>query len=143
MTTPYPEIEQLKSLVVKHHITVHPLSENYSIGKTLKPVELKIGDESFIIHVNDEYNDLIKGNNLLNFYLILYSLDDYTYSKDLISWSKEFNLDLNNSVIEYYRNLGQITRDIERLLGSLSPCINNLDYELCSGAFQYLQQGNV
>lgn len=131
----YPEVYQLTNLMNQHQVVVNP--DGSKDG--LKLVILSIRDKKWRLFIDDEYGDFDLGRQPLNFFLVLRSLEDYKESIDFLGWCKLYDLDPANSFwIEYFRELGGYLAEIEELIGAINCFINPLDYQLRSGAFQFL-----
>lgn len=132
----YPEIEYLKEIRQKHGVGITILTKDFLNGnKDYPAVIFSLGAKSFNIFVDDEYQDFKLKSPLLSLCLVLRELDYYSDSHDYILWCKEHQLEPNNTqVLSYFRSLAGTYRDIEKILGTIDPIINDFDFEMNAGA---------
>jgi hypothetical protein len=138
----FPEVTRLKMLRDKYSINVTLRDGDLpGKGKKYKGVELHIKDNIFNIFVSDEYKDLDSRNQLLCLNLVLRELELYEEAEDYLAWCGFSNLDPSDGQVrEYHMDLRLIYRDVEHLLGGIDSCISDLDFELNSGAAQWLRE---
>lgn len=106
-----------------------------------KGVRLCIGENAWLILVDDEYNDLREANQLMCLYLCLRSLENYQYEPDFLKWCMHHNADASDfNLLQYYRSLGKTTYEVEQLIGTIDSRISSLDYELRTGIIRELVQ---
>lgn len=116
------------------------LDAHSNIG-SFKGVRLSIGENTWTILINDEYNDLRESSQLMCLYLCLRSLENYQYEPDFLKWCMHNNADASDfDLLQYYRSLGKTTYDIEQVIGPIDSRISNLDYELRTGIIRELVQ---
>ena len=141
MKIEYPEIQTLLDLHQKHHIKIKVLKHEYLDGKEDFPsVVFSLGKKSFNLFIDDEYKDLLVDNRLVALCLVLRELEYYHDTKDFLAWTTELNLDAANSqVLEYYKNLAAIYREIESIIGPIKSPINDFDFEMNMGAIRELR----
>ncbi len=134
----YPEIEALQQYLRKHRITIEK-TEDAPILDWIFFVKLGIGDRSWKILVDDEYNDFDVRNPLACLFLTLNALDTYHDSDDYLVWCKELMLNVSDSILlDYYRSLAQTYREIEAIIGPIDPQIKPFDYEFRTGVVKAL-----
>ena len=135
--TTYPEIKALLDHFKAHRIEIGQVGDYRHHG--LIEVSFSIDDVTWTLYVDDEYKDFKEDRPVMCLYLVLFSLEMYQDSDDFLVWCNYWNLDTSDSKwLEYYRDLGGITRDIESKLGSLDPQVNDLDYQLRTGVVDVL-----
>ena len=134
----YPEIENLKTLLSTHAISI--CIKEITVDD-LHLVDLSIDDQSFSIYIQDEYNDLVLNNPLLNLCLILRELEIYQESSDYLNWSNTQGVNASNETLrQYYMNLGNTCTAIEKLIDKIDSMISDLDFQLNAGAAQEMRQ---
>ncbi len=107
----------------------------------LKGVELYIGDESWQVLVDDEYNDLIEDHQLMCLFLVLRELETYLTEPDFLKWCMQNGSDASDfHLLQYYRELGRSVYEIEKRIGTIDSRISSLDYELRTGIIHELIQ---
>ncbi|NME70866.1 hypothetical protein [Flammeovirga aprica] len=130
----YPEIEKLKGYYNQHKIFIR---KSEVIRADLFYVDFTIDGQSFKILVDDEYGDFSDGKPLMNLFLVLFSLELYDETEDLLEWSKELYVKPVN-YLDYYRELDNNYRKIQSKLGEIDACISSYDYELRTSVIQEL-----
>ena len=106
-------------------------------------VELTILDKSFPIYIQDEYDDLTLNNPLLNLCLVLREFEIYHESSDYLNWCNTQGVNTSNETLrQYYMNLGNTYTAIEKLIGKIDSQISDLDFQLNAGAAWELRNIN-
>ncbi len=100
-------------------------------------VQVSSGELSWEVLVYDEFHDLKESNDLVCLYLVLNSLEDYKETDDYLAWCKE-NMITRPDFSEYYKLLGSVYSDFERILGKVKSFISPMDYELRAGEYAAL-----
>lgn len=131
----YTEIEQLNSYFKNHEIKISKPT-NW-IRNDLFYVEVSINNNSSKILIEDEFNDFSSTNKLVNWFLVLYNLEHYIESNDILEWSKEIGVTPKN-FLEYYRDLDTISKQIEHQIGTIDAQISSYDYTLRTGVYKEL-----
>lgn len=140
----YSEIEALQEIYKKYEVKIS-ISEIEFLGddKDYPAVVFSLNGKSFNLFVDDEYSDFISQKPLLSLCLVLRELDYYSYSQDYLLWCKELNFDSGNTqILNYYRSLGGLYRDIEKILGNINPHITDWDFKMNAGPAQELREFN-
>jgi len=138
----YPEVIALNELYVKHKVEIHFDSSDFLAGKkyylkTNFTLEAKV----FQFYVDDEYNDVRFNNPLLNLCLVLRELEGYQYTQDYLVWCQERYLDpKNETVLANFRDLADIYREVEKILGDINSQVSDWDFEMGSGASSELRK---
>lgn len=135
----YEEIQRLKALVSKYRIEckVAPDQGNLSF---LTLMEFSIGRNVFHIYIDDDYGDLKSENALLYVFLVLFELENYHDSEDILDWCNYHGLDAGNDELrQYFMDLANTYASIEALIGKPDAFINSLDFELNAGPMQALR----
>ena len=143
MTSSYPEIQALEKIYQENDIRIK-VWDNESLSKQFNypRVELTLKNQSFILYVDDEYNDFKMGNPLLSLCLILKELEAYEDEDDFLTWCKSQLLEVSDvKVLDYYRGLSKIYLQIEQLLGKIDSQVSNYDFEFNTGAAKELRKG--
>lgn len=131
----YQEIENLKSDFNNHAIHI---SEPFDyVRKDLFYITLSIDNSSWKLLIDDEYGDFSQTNKLINWYLILAALESYRETEDILEWSIELCIEPNN-YLDYYKNLNNVYKEIEHLLGKIDAQISSYDYSLRTGVMKAL-----
>jgi hypothetical protein len=142
----YPEVQALKEIYQKHEVKIKISDDDFLAGnKDYPAVVVNFGKTPFDLYADDEYSDFNLNNPLLNLCVILRELDYYADSIDYLLWCKELNFEPNNiQVLNYYRSLGGIYREIEKILGKIDPQITDWDFEMNAGpAFELREYGKI
>lgn len=138
----YQEITNLKNLYSKHNINfvlakVHPdfnATENVWI-------EFTVDDYNAILLVDDEFKDFSAESPILNLCLVLRELETYREEEDILRWTVFKNLSPSNpEVLNYYKDLGTLNKEIKAILGKIDSQISDFDFELNAGAAQELRR---
>ena len=132
----YLEIEKLKTQFNNYKIKI---SQGFNhIREDLYYVTLKIGSKSWDILIDDEYGDFGKHNPVFDWFLVLASLDDYDDCEDILEWSNYYGLE-STQLLDYYRSLGTVYREIEAAIGPIDPMISLFNYSLRTGVVKALE----
>lgn len=131
----YSEIEFLKQTIRQYAITISD-PVRY-IRNDLFFVTLSVANTKWDVLVDDEFTDFEKGSQTLRWFLVLFSLDLYNETEDILEWSQEHNIPPQD-FISYYKNLPTIYSELETIVGNLDPQISDFDYTLRAGAYQEL-----
>ncbi|MCB9196493.1 MAG: hypothetical protein H6598_09740 [Flavobacteriales bacterium] len=106
----------------------------------LIPLKLSIDENSWIIYVDDEYQDLNIGNPMMCLFLVLNSLVIYQESTDYLDWCNQNGINSSElKWLDYYQELSSTYSSIDRILGEIDPCIRPLDYQLRTGVVTSLR----
>jgi len=140
----YPEIQKLQKITQDFDIQIRVLSDSVLFDALSHVwVEFTINKESFILFIDDEYEDLKIDNPLLQLCLVLRELETYHEEEDILEWTKHKYLEAGNSkVLEYYKSLSKTYTEIEGILGKIDSHISYHDFELNAGAAQELRRIN-
>ncbi len=134
----YPEIKQLVYYFKLHPLKMKRIQNKNNEGFVF--VEVAIADKKWNVFVDDEYDNFNDENPLLNFYLLLASLEDYQESTDYLDWCKQNMLKTNDfKWLDYYQSLKLIYAEISSYLGTIDSCITPLDYQLSTGVIDVLK----
>ena len=140
----YPEIQALEKITQDFDINIKVLGEEL-LFKALGHVwvEFTINKNSFVLLIDDEVNDFKINNPLLHLCLVLRELETYSEEEDILEWTKHKYLDAGDSkVLNYYRSLSGIYKQIERTLGTINSYISYYDFEFNAGAAKELRKSN-
>ena len=132
----YPEIEALNNIYLKHQVEIRFSSTNFlAENKDYCAVVFKLGAKEFNFFIEDEYNDIRYNYPLLNLCLVLRELEYYIETDDYLIWCKERSLDVKNTaILNHYKNLGSVYREVEKITGKIDSQISDWDFEMGSGA---------
>jgi len=138
----YPEIQSLKDLYLQYQIFVEVSQTDFLGGVRSYPsVLFTINNSIFKLYVDDEYHDLQNGNALLSLCIVLRALEDYVFSATYLEWCQCYMMDASApQIIDYYKTLGNIYVDIEKILGKITSYVSDYDFELNAGAAQALRK---
>jgi len=130
------EVKQLKQIYQKYHFKINVSnSEFLAPNKEYRKVDFALNGTNFSLFVDDEYDDFKYKNPLLDLCLLLRELDYYSDSYDYLLWCKELGLKPEQSqVLDYFRDLGRIYREVEKIIGKIDPIINDFDFQMNAGA---------
>jgi hypothetical protein len=137
----FPENRAIQNFMDTYNIKIS-WSRAGIIDIELVPMELKIGDKTYTVHVIDEYNDLNYYNQLLNFVLVFRELELINDSTDYLDWCKQQALKVNNDALSnYYTDTINLIPEISDYFANkeITSFIQDLDFQLNSGAIQYLR----
>ena len=135
------EVSFLNKILKDHKIEViiydQFLAENLNVRATL----LTIGERNFNLFIGDEYEDYKYNNPVLNLCLVLRELEHYSEINDYFLWCDEIMVDPNNTeVLSYFRSLGSIYREVEKILGKINSYVTDFDFTLNANAAQYMRK---
>lgn len=140
----YPEILALEKFIENHHVLISVL-ESTNAHHLFIPIQLSINNQILIVNIEDEYDDLELNNPIMNTLLTLKALSIIDDSDDFLHWLKLNQIKTyDNHLLDYYK-------DIVSKLNMIKSCfsdndidyfISDLDFELNSGAAQYLRQNS-
>jgi len=132
----YPEIEALNKIYINHQIEIRFSTTDFLADKNdYRAVEFKVGGKTFHFFVEDEYDDIRYNYPLLNLCLVLRELEYYTESDDYLLWCKEHYFDPNNAnILAHFKNLGDVYKGVEKIIGKIGSQISDWDFEMGSGA---------
>lgn len=137
----FPEVREIQNFIDTHSI-VTGWSRASIVDINLVPMELKIGAQTYTIHVMDEYNDLNYYNPLLNFVLVFRELELINDSSNFTDWCRQQGINANNdSLRSYYIDVAVTIPEISNYFSNkeITSFIGDLDFQLNSGAVQYLR----
>ncbi len=140
----YPELIQLKAFLDTYTIKVTRI-DIPPIAQSLTPVEVSFHNETFIVQIQDEYDDLKHQNPLLDGLLVLRELAIIQDSTDFVSWCKSIALSLdNNHLLSYYKQTTNTLHKISQVLKNkdIDYFVSDLDFQLNSGPIQQLRSNN-
>ena len=132
----------IQNFITSNQIEVQT-STNKIISKNLIPIELRANNNLYIVHIDDEYDDLMFNNNLLNAILVFRELANINDSLDFLEWCKTHRLDPNSSMLlNYYQHICKKIENISSLFpeNTIDYFISDLDFQLNSGAIQLLRK---
>ena len=136
----FPEVKQLTTQFKAYPIQI---SEPFdTIREDLFFVKLTIGSKSWNILIDDEYKDYSKDKPLVNWFLVLYALDAYNECDDILEWSNAHGI-ASTRLLDYYKALATIYREVEGVIGKIDPCISSYDYSLRTGRVSALSEVNM
>lgn len=134
----YPEIVKLSSYFKERQISFEVISNQ--TDEPLTPLKLNIDENSWIIYVDDEYQDLDIDHPLMCLFLVLNSLVIYQESTDYLDWCNQNGINSSElKWLDYYQELSSTYLSIDRILGEIDPCIRPLDYQLRTGVVTSLR----
>ena len=137
----YLEIEQLEDLIKLHSIEVETQPGIFLTGdESYTAVKFRIGNHIHELFVFDEYDDLELNNPPLSLCLVLRELETYRDAEDFLVWCKEQGLEPGNDAARsYHMGLNSIYKRVIEVLGPIDSALSDLDFQLNSGAAQYLR----
>lgn len=136
---PYPEVRALLQLQEQHDIKIKVIESDFS-GGDLQKVVFCLGPAKYLLYLEDEYEDFKRSNTLLHLFLVLLELEELKGTKNAQEWSKQKMLKWSNSkLLSYYDAMHKAITAIEQKIGTIDAQIPSLDYQLNSGAIQYLR----
>ncbi len=143
--TEYSEIILLKNFKELHKISV-AINNAHKIESQLIPVEINIKGTSYLVHVEDEYDDSHINNEYLHLVIVLRAFEDIEESTDFLDWCKQLNVNASNEkLLEYYKTIISKIQNFKKLFedGKITSFISDLDYQLNAGAIQILRFGQI
>ncbi|MDD7886414.1 hypothetical protein [Flavivirga sp. 57AJ16] len=138
----YPEIIDIQNFIATKGIIIY-LGKGAPIDKNLTPVILKINNNTFTIHVLDEYEDLNYYNPILNFIIVFRALVTISESEDFLVWCKQAGLDPDNhKLLDYYKDICYVINDINNCFpnNKIDYFVSDLDFQLNAGVMQFLRR---
>jgi len=140
----YPQIKALEDIYRKHDVKITISKDEFLGGNKEYPaVKFTIGNKTFDLFIDDEYEDLKFGFPVLNLCLVLRELEYYKSTYDYLLWCNENKFDpANIQVLSYYRSLGATYREIEAILSEINSQISDWDFEMNAGPGYYIRQQN-
>ena len=138
----YPEIIALEALVNKFKIAFD-ISGDILLDdlKDYPWVEIKLGNKTFSLFVNDEYEDFRLGIPSLSLCVLLRELECYEDAKDFLEWCKNNGLNASASKVHcYYLHLENVFQDLKKMLGKIDSRISDFDFTLNAGAARALRE---
>lgn len=138
----YPQIAALYSIIEYKKIKLTALPTNPKLDSIyFREIEFSSQDFSAIIPLDDEYEDIEKGNQALMLQLIIYAVEEYEDREDFLVWSTAFGLNSNDPfILNMYRDLGKTIPKIRDIIGTDINDISDYDWELNAGAAQALRE---
>ena len=140
--TDYPEIQALKAILKKHTFSIEFLEDDFLFcALSHRWVRVQLQKRSFILMVDDEFNDFRLNKPAMNLYLILRELEDYQEEEDILKWCVLKGLQPSDrGVLDYYKGLSAIYTNVKNILGDMDPQISSFDFQLNAGATQVLRR---
>mgnify|MGYP003633093350 CR=1 FL=1 len=116
----YPQIAALYSIIEDKKIKLTALPTNPKLDSIyFREIEFSSQDFSAIIPLDDEYEDVEKGNQALMLQLIIYAVEEYEDREDFLVWSTAFGLNSNDPfILNMYRDLGKTIPKIRDIIGT-------------------------
>jgi hypothetical protein len=138
----YPQIAALYSIIEDKKIKMTALPTNPKMDSIyFREIEFSSQDFSVVIPLDDEYEDVEKGNQALMLQLIIYAVEEYEDCEDFLVWSTAFGLNSNDPfILDMYRDLGKTIPKIRDIIGTEINDISDYDWELNAGAAQALRE---
>ncbi|MBO6572933.1 hypothetical protein GYB29_00465 [bacterium] len=138
----YPQIAALYSIIEDKKIKLTALPTNPKLDSIyFREIEFSSQDFSAIIPLDDEYEDVEKGNQALMLQLIIYAVEEYEDCEDFLVWSTAFGLNSKDPfILDMYRGLGKTFPKIRDIIGTQINDISDYDWELNAGAAQALRE---
>jgi|TARA_R110001599_G_scaffold244895_1_gene445043 hypothetical protein len=138
----YPQIAALYSIIEDKKIKLTALPTNPKLDSIyFREIEFSSQDFSAIIPLDDEYEDVEKGNQALMLQLIIYAVEEYEDREDFLVWSTAFGLNSNDPfILNMYRDLGKTIPKIRDIIRTDINDISDYDWELNAGAAQALRE---
>lgn len=91
----------------------------------------QIGENSWELYCDDEYEDLSESSTFMNVFLALRELQIYKEEDDFITWSNQNN---GSHLLNYYQTLAKSIIEIESLIGEINPFFSDYDYQMRTGS---------
>ena len=138
----YPQIAALYSIIEDKKIKMTALPTNPKMDSIyFREIEFSSQDFSVVIPLDDEYEDVEKGNQALMLQLIIYAVEEFEDCEDFLVWSTAFGLNSNDPfILDMYRDLGKTIPKIRDIIGTEINDISDYDWELNAGAAQALRE---
>ncbi|MCP4120835.1 MAG: hypothetical protein GY751_03700 [Bacteroidetes bacterium] len=139
----YPEITALIKTVSDLQISIEAMPRTPDEAKIFyRRLKMIIGDNSFIIPVDDEYEDVQTdpGNTALMLHLILSECVFYKESEDYLVWCKDAGLSASRTESRemYFELRESAIRILEIMEGKAAP-LSNWDFSMNTGITQALR----
>jgi len=139
----YPEIEALTKAVSELRIRIDAMPQTPDEAKIFyRRLKITIGISSFIIPVDDEYEDVQtqSGNTALMLHLILNECVFYKESEDFLVWCKDAGLSASQTEPRkmYFELRESAIRILEMMDGKAKP-LSNWDFSMNTGITQALR----
>lgn len=144
MITHYPEILLLQSFYSENTIEII-LDNSSTIDPSFIPVSVLINKISYIIQIQDEYDDLKVNNQLLWLVLVLREIEMIEDSTDHLDWSKQQSVKENPLLADYYNDFIASIAGFKHFFkdGKITSFITDLDFQLNAGAIQLLRKNRI
>ncbi|WP_298896454.1 hypothetical protein [uncultured Psychroserpens sp.] len=116
--------------------------KNHHIHSGLDSLQFKFRDNTIVVLINDEYQDLANQNPLLNLVLVLNELSYIDESLDFLNWCSENEVNASSEKLRlYYIEILAFLPHIKTFFsdGKIDGFISDLDFQLNAGAVQYLR----
>jgi len=139
----YSEIIQLKEFVVRNACKCVVIAGQHDNFGHLVASDFYIKKLHFKLNLDDEYNDSALNNPLLNVALALRSLGHLHDAPDFLVWCNQLNLNpAISGLLDYYKEAIAfcLPKSAFSKNGEVVSFISDLDFELNSGAAQYLRK---
>ena len=138
----YPQIAALYSIIEDKNINLTALPKNPKMDSIyFREIEFNCEGFSAVIPLDDEYEDVEKGNQALMLQLIIYAVEEYEACEDFLVWSTAFGLNSNDPfILDIYKDLGKTIPKIRDIIGTEINDISDYDWELNAGAAQTLRE---
>lgn len=138
----YPQIAALYSIIEDKKIKLTALPTNPKLDSIyFREIEFSSEDLTAVISLDDEYEDVEKGNQALMLQLIIYAVEEYENCEDFLVWSTAFGLNSKDPfILDMYRGLGKTIPKIRDSIGTDINDISDYDWELNAGAAQALRE---
>lgn len=140
----YPKIAEIKNFIEQYEIRIfHTEDNDIAQHCHLTAMTLVIKNKTYTVLVDDEYEDLKKNNELLDFILVFRELAIIEESSDFLEWCSELNLQADNyKILDYYKQLSSEVESIKLLFkdNTIDYFISDLEFQLNSGAIQLLRK---
>ncbi|GAA3636885.1 hypothetical protein [Flavivirga jejuensis] len=137
----YPEIINIQNFIATKGVTTC-LGKVPLIDQNLIPVILKIGNDTYVVHVLDEYDDLNYYNPILNFIIVFRAITIIDDSQDFLTWCKQQGLNPNNhKLLSYYKDICAAIYSINNYFhdNKINYFILDLDFQLNTGVIGFLR----
>jgi len=138
----YPEIERLEEFISANDVVITPIPDRYLDQKRyFTKVEFRIRTKTFILFVDDEFEDLKLNKPPLSLCVVLREIEGVHIEGPYPNWCKALNLDESNTAVRNpYDNLLQISKDLKALVGTYVSIISDFDVTLNAGEAQELRE---
>jgi len=142
MPQEYPEIHALEDMLKKHSFSIEFLKDDFPFCALCHQwVRFRLNDNIFILMIDDEYKDFELNIPTMNLCLVLRELEDYQEEEDILKWCNLKGLKVSDvGVLEYYKGLDAVYKEVKKTLGTIDSHISNYDFEMSAGAAQALRR---